>query len=188
MTQKRKLEEKDEKLPDKSTSNDESELEGKKKRSNEETSGFSVETVRCRICLDVVCCLTMRSLPCAHAFHENCLFQWLEISDVCPLCKWPTTRQARGNNEGGMNGNEHQPESDESNSDESSDESQPSGSSGESPPAGSSGESPPAGSSGESPPSGSSGHPRRLNVLELYELYVWSDDSESEEWGEGADI
>ncbi|CAL1285623.1 unnamed protein product, partial [Larinioides sclopetarius] len=77
MSQKRKLEEKDEALPDKSIIDAESEQADKKKRLDEETSGFSVDAVQCRICLDVAFCLTMRSLPCAHAFHENCLFQWL---------------------------------------------------------------------------------------------------------------
>lgn len=29
--------------------------------------------------------------PCSHPFHEQCLWQWLRKSKVCPLCRFEFT-------------------------------------------------------------------------------------------------
>ncbi|TVU50698.1 hypothetical protein EJB05_02078, partial [Eragrostis curvula] len=29
------------------------------------------------------------AMPCAHAFHEQCIFPWLRSNAVCPLCRRP---------------------------------------------------------------------------------------------------
>ena len=29
----------------------------------------------------------MRILPCSHAFHAECVDQWLKEKDTCPMCK-----------------------------------------------------------------------------------------------------
>ncbi|GBN84407.1 hypothetical protein AVEN_135091-1 [Araneus ventricosus] len=63
----------------------------KKKRSNGETSGASADTTTCSVCLDTVSSSIMKSLPCAHAFHEICINEWLKKSFICPICRWPTT-------------------------------------------------------------------------------------------------
>ena len=31
----------------------------------------------------------LRVMPCSHSFHEPCIFNWLRISRVCPLCRFP---------------------------------------------------------------------------------------------------
>ncbi|CAO2179443.1 unnamed protein product [Urochloa humidicola] len=49
----------------------------------------------CAICLnDFRAQETLRAMPCAHAFHHNCISQWLRRNAVCPLCRHqllPTT-------------------------------------------------------------------------------------------------
>ncbi|CAN6325777.1 unnamed protein product [Urochloa humidicola] len=30
----------------------------------------------------------LRTMPCSHGFHESCIFQWLRVSRLCPLCRF----------------------------------------------------------------------------------------------------
>ncbi|KAL6642229.1 hypothetical protein ACP70R_020410 [Stipagrostis hirtigluma subsp. patula] len=31
---------------------------------------------------------TLRTMPCSHGFHESCIFSWLSVSRLCPLCRF----------------------------------------------------------------------------------------------------
>ncbi|CAL4995651.1 unnamed protein product [Urochloa decumbens] len=43
----------------------------------------------CAVCLEVYeAGDTLRTMPCAHGFHESCIFQWLRVSRLCPLCRF----------------------------------------------------------------------------------------------------
>ncbi|KAF8641869.1 hypothetical protein HU200_067575 [Digitaria exilis] len=51
----------------------------------------------CAICLqDVSTDAKLRAMPCSHAFHQDCIFQWLRRSAACPLCRrqLPTEEEA----------------------------------------------------------------------------------------------
>nr|CAB3488916.1 unnamed protein product [Digitaria exilis] len=38
-------------------------------------------------CPDFTADETLRAMPCAHAFHYDCISQWLRRNAVCPLCR-----------------------------------------------------------------------------------------------------
>lgn len=40
----------------------------------------------CRICFEGTSHHDCLILPCKHTFHENCLWDWTYIKNVCPLC------------------------------------------------------------------------------------------------------
>ncbi|CAN6362213.1 unnamed protein product [Urochloa humidicola] len=43
----------------------------------------------CAVCLDPYeAGDTLRTMPCSHGFHESCIFQWLRVSRLCPLCRF----------------------------------------------------------------------------------------------------
>ncbi|CAD6255131.1 unnamed protein product [Miscanthus lutarioriparius] len=44
----------------------------------------------CAVCLrdfDTDAKETLRVMPCSHAFHPYCIFSWLRVKAVCPLCR-----------------------------------------------------------------------------------------------------
>ena len=46
------------------------------------------EAARCMICLnDYVIGDIVKTLPCFHMFHPDCVNEWLKRSKLCPLCK-----------------------------------------------------------------------------------------------------
>ena len=36
----------------------------------------------------------LRTMPCAHAFHGQCIVEWLSVSRFCPLCRFKLPTQA----------------------------------------------------------------------------------------------
>lgn len=40
---------------------------------------------RCGICMEEL--TEQKPLLCTHAFHEECLRQWFQISSTCPMCR-----------------------------------------------------------------------------------------------------
>ncbi|TVU50849.1 hypothetical protein EJB05_02240, partial [Eragrostis curvula] len=42
----------------------------------------------CAVCLqDFGADDKLRAMPCSHAFHQHCIFDWLRRNGVCPLCR-----------------------------------------------------------------------------------------------------
>ncbi|CAN1300776.1 RING finger protein 145 [Linum perenne] len=51
----------------------------------------------CSICLKIFKDLndepeTVKSLPCSHVFHGDCIRRWLAVKQDCPLCRRPLVR------------------------------------------------------------------------------------------------
>jgi E3 ubiquitin-protein ligase RNF181 len=54
----------------------------------------------CAVCLkDFDAEDKLRAMPCAHAFHDECIFQWLRLNATCPLCRNPLPPTKNGNAE-----------------------------------------------------------------------------------------
>ncbi|XVE54824.1 hypothetical protein DITRI_Ditri03aG0113700 [Diplodiscus trichospermus] len=48
---------------------------------------FTVQ--QCVICLEEILeGLKGRRMPCSHVYHQECIFSWLEKSNLCPLCRF----------------------------------------------------------------------------------------------------
>nr|CBX24425.1 hypothetical_protein [Oryza glaberrima] len=65
----------------------------------EETTAGEAKEKDCSVCLEAFeeeSDKPMRKMPCCHAFHESCIFGWLQVSRLCPLCRsaLPTQAQA----------------------------------------------------------------------------------------------
>uniref|UniRef100_A0A0E0F2I6 RING-type domain-containing protein n=1 Tax=Oryza meridionalis TaxID=40149 RepID=A0A0E0F2I6_9ORYZ len=42
----------------------------------------------CAVCLqDFEAGDKLRMMPCCHTFHQRCIFNWLRLSCICPLCR-----------------------------------------------------------------------------------------------------
>ena len=44
--------------------------------------------LECAICLLPLSDNT-NTLPCQHAYHKECIEKWLNIRNICPLCREP---------------------------------------------------------------------------------------------------
>ncbi|TVU50810.1 hypothetical protein EJB05_02200, partial [Eragrostis curvula] len=48
-----------------------------------------VHKAECAVCLEgYEAGETLRTMPCSHGFHERCIFGWLRVSRLCPLCRF----------------------------------------------------------------------------------------------------
>ncbi|CAD6343694.1 unnamed protein product [Miscanthus lutarioriparius] len=50
----------------------------------------------CAVCLqdfDADAKETLRVMPCSHTFHPDCIFSWLRVKVVCPLCCHALSKQ-----------------------------------------------------------------------------------------------
>ncbi|KAJ1274192.1 hypothetical protein BS78_05G044300 [Paspalum vaginatum] len=69
----------------------------------EATAGDAGAPEECAVCLhDFAAGDWLRAMPCSHAFHQDCIFRWLEVNHVCPLCRHalPTQEQDGDEDEG----------------------------------------------------------------------------------------
>ncbi len=49
---------------------------------------LSVDRTKCAICLEHFCVgETIRTIPCFHSFHMDCIDPWLRQKSICPICK-----------------------------------------------------------------------------------------------------
>lgn len=47
------------------------------------------EKAECAVCIEAYQVGdTVRTMPCSHDFHESCIFEWLRVSRLCPLCRF----------------------------------------------------------------------------------------------------
>lgn len=52
---------------------------------------MATQDIECSICLQSLNnCLTI-TLPCSHAFHVRCIYQWNQHKTTCPMCRCPFT-------------------------------------------------------------------------------------------------
>ncbi|KAJ8762377.1 hypothetical protein K2173_007535 [Erythroxylum novogranatense] len=66
----------------------ESALEKLKAESFRTNSGETDQYDDCVICLeDFSGDQFLTKMPCSHVFHQSCIFDWLERSNACPLCR-----------------------------------------------------------------------------------------------------
>ena len=58
-----------------------------------EIEGLQSDEV-CAICLDefsiegVAAAARVIRTPCSHIYHEDCIVEWLENSNMCPMCRY----------------------------------------------------------------------------------------------------
>ncbi|KAL6870655.1 hypothetical protein ACP4OV_014503 [Aristida adscensionis] len=54
-----------------------------------ETAAAAADERQCAVCLEgYEAGEALRTMPCAHGFHERCIFSWLLVSRLCPLCRF----------------------------------------------------------------------------------------------------
>ncbi|XP_061368489.1 E3 ubiquitin-protein ligase SDIR1-like [Gastrolobium bilobum] len=65
------------------------------------------DELTCTTCLDQVKWgVLVRTLPCLHQFHANCIDPWLRQQGACPVCKFRMGLGRRGNGESESHGSD----------------------------------------------------------------------------------
>ncbi|CAK7325719.1 unnamed protein product [Dovyalis caffra] len=63
----------------------------------------SDDGLTCSVCLEqVIMGEVIRTLPCLHQFHANCIDPWLRQQGTCPVCKYRAGCGWNGNGQGGL--------------------------------------------------------------------------------------
>ncbi|XP_068669534.1 E3 ubiquitin-protein ligase SDIR1-like [Aristolochia californica] len=63
------------------------------------------DELTCSVCLEQVNVGELiRSLPCPHQFHANCIDPWLRQQGTCPVCKFKAASGWQENPESGVAG------------------------------------------------------------------------------------
>ncbi|XP_073219822.1 uncharacterized protein [Cicer arietinum] len=60
----------------------------------EEGAPYFEKDLICSICLDelpVGSEVIQLPVPCCHVYHEECIMRWLDMSNICPLCRRPVS-------------------------------------------------------------------------------------------------
>ncbi|XP_037408208.1 E3 ubiquitin-protein ligase RNF181 homolog isoform X1 [Triticum urartu] len=49
-----------------------------------------VRDLECAVCLEdlVAGGRKLRKMDCSHCFHQRCIFRWLHVSRLCPMCRF----------------------------------------------------------------------------------------------------
>jgi len=59
------------------------------------TTGGDGEETCCAVCREgYEAGDALRTMPCAPAFHGECIVEWLSVSSFCPLCRFKLPTQA----------------------------------------------------------------------------------------------
>lgn len=86
-------------------------VEAKQETEEAANSKTSEDELTCTICLEQVTMGELvRSLPCLHQFHANCIDPWLQQQGTCPVCKlmvgsglgWPESRESETDDDDDM--------------------------------------------------------------------------------------
>ncbi|KAJ1274161.1 hypothetical protein BS78_05G041500 [Paspalum vaginatum] len=59
-----------------------------------ETSSEQDRRRGCPVCLEALeTGQKLRAMPCSHSFHQRCIFKWLLVNGVCPICQFALPSQ-----------------------------------------------------------------------------------------------
>ncbi|XP_044973311.1 E3 ubiquitin-protein ligase SIRP1-like [Hordeum vulgare subsp. vulgare] len=61
-----------------------------------------VRDLDCAVCLEdlVAGGRKLRKMGCSHSFHQRCIFRWLHVSRLCPVCRFPMPSRPDGEHVG----------------------------------------------------------------------------------------